>query len=62
MAWCRLAGKLMRDRRGATAIEYGLIVALVVMAVMLAIAALGQANYEIWSNVASKVIKASNPG
>ncbi|TVV73289.1 Flp family type IVb pilin [Sphingomonas solaris] len=59
MATARVLGKLRRDTRGAVATEYGLLVVLAVIAVMLAISALGQTNYDIWRNVAAKVTAAT---
>jgi pilus assembly protein Flp/PilA len=47
--------KLIRNIRGATAVEYGLIVALIVIVVMGAISALGGTNGSIWGNTADKV-------
>ena len=51
----RRLGKLARDRRGATAIEYGLIVCLIVVAIIVAIAAVGGSTGSIWGNMAGKV-------
>jgi len=47
--------KLIRNVRGATAIEYGLIVALIVIVVMVGISALGSSNGSIWGSTADKV-------
>jgi pilus assembly protein Flp/PilA len=47
--------KLFSDHRGATAIEYGLIVALIVIAVIGGISALGGANGSAWGNMSTKV-------
>jgi pilus assembly protein Flp/PilA len=47
----RLAG----DTKAATAIEYGLICALIVLAIMAALVALGSVTSEMWSNVSDKV-------
>jgi len=56
----RLFGTLLRDTRGGTAIEYGFILALVVLALMAALVAFASASFDIWSNVSDKVISASN--
>lgn len=53
--WVR---KLNRDETGATAVEYGLIIALIVLAAMGAIVGLASTTIEMWGNVASKVDKA----
>jgi pilus assembly protein Flp/PilA len=49
---------LTRDSRGATAIEYGLILALVVLALMAALYALADTTTSMWNNVSTKVQKA----
>ena len=53
--WVR---KFNRDEAGATAVEYGLIIALVVLAAMGAIVGLASTTIEMWSNVADRVDKA----
>ena len=58
MAMIRRIGKLLRDTRGGTAIEYGLILALVVLMMMAALVAFAGASTDIWSNVANKVVAA----
>ena len=45
--------KLRSDKRGATAIEYGLIAALIVIAMMGALANLGGGAGGMWSNIAN---------
>lgn len=50
--------KFGTDRRGATTVEYALILALVVLASMGAIVGLGSITVEIWNNVADQVDKA----
>lgn len=50
--------KFVRNRRGATAIEYGLIVALIVIAIVVAISTLGGSNGDIWGNMTNKVSNA----
>ena len=44
--------KFIRDERGATAIEYGLIAALIVVAVIGGISAVGQSSVLTMSNIA----------
>jgi pilus assembly protein Flp/PilA len=46
---------LIRDSRGASAVEYGLILSLVFLAVMGAIAGLGSAVQSRWNNIADRV-------
>ncbi|WP_029936226.1 Flp family type IVb pilin [Sphingomonas sp. UNC305MFCol5.2] len=47
--------RLIRDSKAATAIEYGLICALIVLAIMAALLALGTVTSEMWDNVSTKV-------
>ena len=58
MTMKRFDGKLFRDTRGATAIEYGLIVALVVIALIAALLEFAHTSLDMWDNIADKVIKA----
>jgi pilus assembly protein Flp/PilA len=51
----RLLAKLARDRRGGAAIEYGLIVALVVIVIISAIRGVGDSNSGGWGAIANKV-------
>lgn len=41
----------VRDSRGATAIEYGLIISLVVLAMMVALVAVADGTIAMWGNV-----------
>jgi len=47
--------KLRSDKRGATVIEYGLIVSLIVVAIMSALAALGGGANGMWGKLDNKV-------
>ena len=47
--------KLCADQRGATAIEYGLIAALIAVAAMGGLAALGGGADGMWTKISSKV-------
>ena len=44
---------LLADRRGATAIEYGLIVALIALAMIGALSALGGGAGGMWTNIST---------
>ncbi|GAA0663966.1 pilus assembly protein Flp/PilA [Sphingomonas insulae] len=46
------------DTRGATAVEYGLIVALIVIAMVAALKQVANANTNVWNNVSTKVVAA----
>ena len=46
---------LLRDCRAATAVEYGLILALVVLALMASLIAVATATTDMWNNVSTTV-------
>ena len=50
---------LLADQRGATAIEYGLIVSLIVIAMIAAMSNFASATIGMWGTVANKVGNAS---
>lgn len=50
--------KILGDRRGATAVEYGFILAMVVLAMMIALQLLAGEVTETWNDIADKVQKA----
>lgn len=47
--------RLLTDRRGATAIEYGLIAALIVVAMMGGLRAMGGGMGGMWTNISTQV-------
>jgi pilus assembly protein Flp/PilA len=47
--------RLIRDTKAATVIEYGLICALIVLAIMAALLALGTVTSDMWNSVSTKV-------
>ena len=47
----RILRKLLRDSRGATAVEYGLIVALIVIAMIGALESVANENTGLWARV-----------
>ena len=55
----RLIGKFVRDESGATAIEYGLIAALVAVAAIAALRALGTNLVDIFNTVGNTLQNAS---
>lgn len=55
----RLFAALLRDGKGATAVEYGLILALIVLGLMTALIALGSTTQETWGGLNNKVTSAS---
>jgi len=54
--------KLIGNMRGATAVEYGLIVALIVIVAVVGIQALGGSSASIWGNIANKASNAMPNG
>lgn len=58
MTAIRTFRRLCSDKRGATAIEYGLIAALIVIAMMTGLSTLGGGANGMWGQMANKVITA----
>ncbi|MGJ8537372.1 MAG: Flp family type IVb pilin [Parasphingopyxis sp.] len=54
--WVR---NILHDERGATAVEYGLIVSLIVISMVGALAVLGNSTTTMWNDVSNEV-SASN--
>jgi pilus assembly protein Flp/PilA len=54
-ALLQTAVALIRDRRAATAVEYGFLLALIVLAIMAALVELGGVTTDMWNNVSNKV-------
>jgi len=52
-------GEIIRDERGATAIEYGLIVSLIVIAMVGALAVLADTTGGMWNDVSNNVSDSS---
>lgn len=48
---------LLRDRRGATAVEYGLILSLIFLAMVVAIQGVATQTTSMWNNVSNAVTK-----
>jgi pilus assembly protein Flp/PilA len=55
----RWAPRLIRDSRGATAIEYGLILALITIALLSGLSALGFSTHGMWGNIQEQVTSAT---
>ena len=58
MSAVRTFRRLRSDKRGATAIEYGLIAALIVISMMVGLGSLGGGASGMWGQMANKVIAA----
>jgi len=50
--------RILADSRGATVVEYGMICALVVLAMLAALIGLADTTVGLWNNVTSKVVSA----
>lgn len=48
--------KLVRSEHGATAVEYGLICALIVIVMLVALSGLADTTINMWNNVATNVL------
>jgi pilus assembly protein Flp/PilA len=53
MRGCR--ARLLKDERGASAVEYGLIAALIVLAILAGLSQVATATTTMWNNVNDKV-------
>lgn len=47
--------KLFKDEKGATAVEYGLILAMVFIAMIVGVISVGSANGGMWNHVSQQV-------
>jgi pilus assembly protein Flp/PilA len=47
--------EIFRDRRGATAVEYGLILAMIFLAMIVGVAAVGTTTSSMWNDVSEAV-------
>ncbi len=57
-AMFRTIRRLSRDRRAATAVEYGFILALIVIAMFASLASVANITTTMWSNVSNQVEQA----
>jgi pilus assembly protein Flp/PilA len=49
--------RFARDTKGATAVEYGLIIALVVLAMLAGLSSTANGTINMWNDIASNVLK-----
>ena len=54
-AWAQFIVAMIGDRKAATAVEYGLILALVVLALMTGLQAMSSSTSSLWGNISTKV-------
>lgn len=55
----RRISSFLKDERGATAVEYGLIISLIVLAMISALTQVAGTTQNMWEGVSNKVEKAS---
>ncbi|SNS36543.1 pilus assembly protein Flp/PilA [Sphingomonas laterariae] len=55
----KLLSQLIHDRKGATAIEYGLILALIALTMMAGLSQLGGTAGGMWDDLENKVVNAT---
>jgi pilus assembly protein Flp/PilA len=48
---------LLKDKGGATAVEYGLILSLIFLAMVVAVRGVANTTTQMWNNVANEVTK-----
>lgn len=54
-----LIRRITRCEQGATAVEYGLIVSLIVIAIVASLGEFGEGSTSMWNSVSNKIINAS---
>ncbi|HEU0045031.1 Flp family type IVb pilin [Sphingomonas sp.] len=54
--WSRSLWRLAAEQKAATAVEYGLIVAMIVIAMIAGLQAVGSQTTGMWNNVSSKIV------
>jgi len=54
---CGATSRLFRDRRGATAVEYALIIALIVVAMIGSLQGVAGVTISMWNNVTTQVLR-----
>lgn len=50
--------RLMQDNRGATAVEYGLIIALIVLVMVASLSSVADITTEMWNGISHRVTSA----
>lgn len=58
MSKTNLPGRLLRDQRGATAIEYGLVLAMITLAVMGALTGFAREALRLWNTIETESTEA----
>ena len=53
---------LLRDERGATAVEYGLIISMIVLAMVGALVQVAGSTTSMWNNVSTEVTSVTDDG
>ena len=56
----RLIRKLLRDRRGSSAVEYGIILGFIVMGLFVAVGGVASETLKMWTHVGAETAKAQS--
>lgn len=56
----KLFGKVLRDRRGTSAVEYGIILGFIVIGLFVAVGGVANETLKMWTRVGSETQKAQN--
>jgi pilus assembly protein Flp/PilA len=59
MGWNEKITTIWDDQAGATTVEYGMILSLVVLVVLVALANLAESTVDLWQNIQDSVIAAT---
>jgi pilus assembly protein Flp/PilA len=59
MSMVQLLQKIVSDERGATAVEYGFMLALIVLAMMSALSGVADETSKLWNDVSTKTAEAT---
>nr|WP_305172392.1 Flp family type IVb pilin [Sphingomonas sp. KR1UV-12] len=54
----RLVARMLSDQRGVSAVEYGLIIAMIVLVMMVGLSSVADVTIGMWGNVSQKVVNA----
>jgi pilus assembly protein Flp/PilA len=56
----RFMGRLLRDRRGTSAVEYGIILGFIVIGLFVAVGGVASETLKMWTHVGAETAKAQN--
>jgi pilus assembly protein Flp/PilA len=53
----KMLRRIMRDNRGATAVEYGLVVSLIIIAILASMSQLATNFNALWTNIGDQIVR-----